>query len=253
MDSQITDKRLTILVVSENETQIEDMKIHLQNTLTYPCQIWHCASAARSIGFFEMEVPVIDVVLLDLDLTNSEGTGELFRQMRDIAGKIPIIVFNARNDHRLALKAIEAGAADNIASGSRDPYNFKDTIEFSIARNNIAKEIDKRNTRNLTRIEELDATNVKKMKERHVTALQEAKTESECALREALEHGKNDLREADRHANVMLKESIEHGEKALKDAIAESVTALEKHEDENAARHREKDLTIHWMSGGYSA
>lgn len=58
-----------------------------------------------------------DIVLLDLELSDSNGM-ETFRAMRQVTGNdIPIVVLTGNNDERIGLAAIQEGAQDYIIKG----------------------------------------------------------------------------------------------------------------------------------------
>ena len=59
MEKRIENKELTVLMVSDKELEIQDVKNHLEKTMGYPCHIWNCTSTSRSAGFFKKELPGI--------------------------------------------------------------------------------------------------------------------------------------------------------------------------------------------------
>ena len=63
--------------------------------------------------------------------------------MVDLAHGIPIVVFTDREDHDLALWAMEDGAADNITRGElgTNVSKFRDALEFSLARAEVMKDL----------------------------------------------------------------------------------------------------------------
>jgi FixJ family two-component response regulator len=232
MKNTLQNREVTVLLISDNESDIDEVKKHLEKTMGLLCHIWHCPSIIRSVGFFKKEIPEVDVILLDLGLVTSGRPRDIFRQMKDIVDDIPIIVFTGRADHELALLVVGDGAADNVTRGqfSTDPYKLRDAIEFSLARDKIVKKSASKSVSDLRYLGDQGAADIKSMKEDEEAALAGARKESSAILKEAIEHGKNDLKEA----------------------MAEAAATLKEAREANADRHREKDQIISWMGGGYS-
>jgi DNA-binding NtrC family response regulator len=163
------DNEVNVLLVSDNESDIQDVKNHLEKTMGISCSLHYCSSILRSAGFFAKEALAIDIVLLDLGLISKSTPQEVFQQMQTVAKGAPIIVFTERENHELALMAIDEGAADNVTRGqfSTDPFKLRDTIEFSIARDKISK-----------RTAEKSVTDYKDARQRAVETLLSVQAES---------------------------------------------------------------------------
>jgi FixJ family two-component response regulator len=258
-------REVTVLLVSDNESDIHEVKTHLEETMGISCRLWYCPSILRSTGFFKKEIPEIDIILLDLGLITTGKPREIFQQMQGIVHGVPIIVFTERADHELALMVIDEGAADNVTRGqfSTDPYKLRDAIEFALARDKISKKTEQKNAVDYRHLEEQSVTDLHDREEHEETALKGVKAEAALVLKEAVEHGNNNLREAVRHAAVILEESVKHGNDelneavrhaavTLKEAMVEAATALKEARQESADRRREKEQIIAWMGGGYS-
>jgi FixJ family two-component response regulator len=220
MENCIRNREITVLLVSDNTSDIQEVSKHLEKTMGLSCRIWHCPSITRSSGFFKKEIPGIDIVLLDLDLISSELPRDIFRHMQEIAGGIPIIVFTERSEHELALMVMEEGAADNVTRGqfSTDPYKLRDAIEFSLARNRIAKCSEQKNAKNIIYVGELGAVQLQTMKDQHHVMMQEAMSSASATLQEAIEHGNQELKEAGRASKIVLQDALESGKNDLRNA-----------------------------------
>src|SRR6185436_9304010 len=90
---------VTVLLISDNATDINEVKKHLKKTMGIDCKILHCADITKSAVFFEKDIPEVNIVLLDIGQDVSENPRESFHQMLDIVGGIPIIVLTEREDH----------------------------------------------------------------------------------------------------------------------------------------------------------
>jgi len=199
MTNNIENKKVTVLLVSDNESDVHEVKKHIEKTMGLSCRVWYCSSIIRSAGFFKKEVPEVDIILLDLNLISSGSPREIFRQMQHIVGGIPIIVFTERADHELALLVIEEGAADNVTRGqfSTDPYKLRDAIEFSLARDKISKDGKQENAEALSRLGKKDAVLLRKQKEQGIADLKKAGEESATALNKIQETSTALIKEKD--------------------------------------------------------
>ena len=187
MKNDISNRIVTVLLVSDNESDIHEVQKHIERTMGLACRVWYCANISRAAGFFKQETPEVDIVLLDLGLIGSGRPREIFQQMQHIVSDIPIIIFTEREDHELALLTIGEGAADNVTRGqfSTDPYKLRDAIEFSLARNKISKDERSQSVAALNRLGKRDAANFKILKEQGESNLAVARKIAATALQEA--------------------------------------------------------------------
>ncbi|MEO7297204.1 MAG: SpoIIE family protein phosphatase [Verrucomicrobiota bacterium] len=75
----------------------------------------------------------IDVVLLDLSLTDSQGL-ETFYAIQSQVPQIPIIVLSGLDDETVALKAVHAGAQDYLVKGRVDSQLITRSMIYAIER-----------------------------------------------------------------------------------------------------------------------
>jgi two-component system sensor histidine kinase UhpB len=76
------------------------------------------------------------LILSDLTLPDSDGITTI-NQLREHAASIPIAVLSFRNDEKLAIKAIKAGAQDYLVKGSLTEGVLARVIRYSIERKRI--------------------------------------------------------------------------------------------------------------------
>ena len=81
----------------------------------------------------------IDVILLDLNLPDSQGL-ETFIDMRNACSGIPIIVLTGRDDEQLALNAMQQGAQDYLVKGDINGRTLSRAIKYAIERAKIMAE-----------------------------------------------------------------------------------------------------------------
>ncbi|MGH7892057.1 MAG: response regulator, partial [Thermodesulfobacteriota bacterium] len=87
----------------------------------------------------------IELVLLDLQLPDSEGLGS-FAELHERYPVIPIIVLTGMSDESLALKAVQLGAQDYLIKGEVDVNQLKRSIKYALERQrdiNNRKSIEK--------------------------------------------------------------------------------------------------------------
>ncbi len=73
----------------------------------------------------------IDLVLLDLQLPDSEGLGS-FAELHERYPDIPIIVLTGTSDEDLAVKAVQLGAQDYLIKGEVDVRQLKRSIKYAL-------------------------------------------------------------------------------------------------------------------------
>ncbi len=133
---------VNILLISQRPADIREVKEYLwKSELTY--HVEHRADFFGSMDLLNDAEKDIHIILLDLGLFVSTHSREIFRRMVDLAHGIPIVVFTDREDHDLALWAMEDGAADNITRGElgTNVSKFRDALEFSLARAEVMKDL----------------------------------------------------------------------------------------------------------------
>ena len=84
-------------LIKEYLTDVKNLKLHLSTAIRLE----------EGIGILENEL--IDIILLDLKLPDSEGLGS-FDKIFSITPNIPIIVLTGLNDENTAIKAVQMGA-----------------------------------------------------------------------------------------------------------------------------------------------
>ncbi len=88
----------------------------------------------------------IDAVLLDLNLSDSQGLDTLDRLAR-VVGGIPIIVLTAHDDDRLAVLAVQRGAQDYLVKGEVDGASLMRAIRYARERASFRRQLEEREAR----------------------------------------------------------------------------------------------------------
>ena len=84
-----------------------------------------------------------DAVLLDLGLPDSGGLDTLARLQRS-AGELPIVVLTSRDDDRLAIAAVQAGAQDYLVKSSTDAQLLTRSLRYACERAALQRALTER-------------------------------------------------------------------------------------------------------------
>lgn len=124
---------LTILLVEDNQDYAWMLQFVLAEIETRTYHLIHVASLDAAIQCMRDDDQVIDVLLLDLSLPDSQGF-ETYRIMHSIANDKPIIVMTAQDDKLLALRAVREGAQDFLIKGETDITQLLRAIDYAVER-----------------------------------------------------------------------------------------------------------------------
>ncbi|MCK6417643.1 MAG: response regulator [Alphaproteobacteria bacterium] len=134
-----------ILLVSDNRADVGNIKLRLEESIDFPCYIWHCQTLAEALAYLDEKKLRADLVILDLGLISTANPKEIYKKMGDAAQSIPIIVLTGagKEEHDLATFVMEAGASDHMVRGQFT--RIADAIEFSLIRHKITAATSKQN------------------------------------------------------------------------------------------------------------
>ena len=97
-------------------------------------------SFKEGLKAIEEEIP--DVLLLDLGLPDEPGV-EKVKKLRDLFGKLPIIILTSSAEEEMATSALQHGAQDYLVKGKIDGRGLWRAIEFSVQRQSMREELQK--------------------------------------------------------------------------------------------------------------
>ncbi|MFI5322113.1 MAG: response regulator [Thermodesulfobacteriota bacterium] len=119
------------LLIEDNESYSKLVKKKLGSATNTLFKIECVNTLARGIEVLECNN--IDVVLLDLQLPDSEGL-ESFTELHKRFPGIPVIVLTGVNDEELAVKAVQLGAQDYLIKGEVDINQLTRSIRYALER-----------------------------------------------------------------------------------------------------------------------
>jgi PAS domain S-box-containing protein len=134
------DQEITLLLVEDNKGDANLFKEFIKSFKKFSIKHKHVETLRETLE--EVKNSQYDLILLDLNLPDSGGI-DTFLKLTAVCS-IPIIVLTGLNDQELGEAIINMGGQDYLTKGTFDELSFKKTIESSINRNNFIQEIEKR-------------------------------------------------------------------------------------------------------------
>ena len=140
------DKKHNLLIVDDNDSYLELLNsVFSKNDSNF--NIINATSLSDTL--VKISNDHIDIVLLDLGLTDSTGLDTLLT-VRNSAPDIPVIVITGQQDKSNALEAVQLGAQDYLIKGETVLSNIVRTVEYSLERHKVQQ-----NLKDLVFIDEL--------------------------------------------------------------------------------------------------
>ena len=131
----MTEQAFKVLLIENDAGDADLVREYLSEN------IWHsfCVEWAPRLkaGLEKLAQGKIDVVLLDLNLPDSEGL-DTFMKVREQAKNIPIVILTGSyKDNELALKAVKKGAQDYLKKGDIDAKSLGRSLRYAVERKRI--------------------------------------------------------------------------------------------------------------------
>jgi diguanylate cyclase (GGDEF)-like protein/PAS domain S-box-containing protein len=123
-----------ILMMEDNKGDVDLLMALLAQEAYFKADIDVCTSLVE--GVYKLCTLAYDVVLLDINLTDSRGE-ETFDRVHALSLQVPIIVFTGLNDHELGLKLVKKGAQDYLVKGQLEGAAIVRVIQYAIERKQL--------------------------------------------------------------------------------------------------------------------
>jgi len=136
----MNEKPINILLIEDNEDDI----VYIQEVLAdikIPAYRLSCRNDLGE-GIEWTRKHKLDVVLLDLSLPDSWGTGTVSRFRKEVSD-LPIIVLTSLDDEEIGIKTIQEGAQDYIVKRHISSYTIRQSIRYAIERQKLITNIKK--------------------------------------------------------------------------------------------------------------
>ncbi len=148
----------TILLIEDSLTAaglIMEMLLHTDADRwpTLAFAVDHRKSLAEGLAYLDQKKP--DIVLLDLNLPDSEGLCT-FARLHEYTPNIPIVILTGMEDETLGVKALQMGAQDYCTKDEISQNTLIRLVNYSIERHQLFNELEMRVER---RTRELRVTN----------------------------------------------------------------------------------------------
>ncbi len=166
-------EEFSVLLVEDNPGDAFLLQEAVDNGRSPLFRFKHTATLTEAIEVLDA-TPNFDVMLVDLSLPDSFGIDTL-QQIRAYAPTTPVVVLTGRDDDRLALDALQAGAEDYLTKGVVDGGTLTRVIRHAIERSQATRRIHELNTELRStlddRLGELSATQEQNIRHERLTAL----------------------------------------------------------------------------------
>lgn len=131
---------IQILLIEDNESDAILVQNDLQRAMGDQVSVVHAERLSSALQFLQEQS--FDLILSDLTLPDSDGI-ETIDRLRNHAASIPIAVLSFRDDEKLAIRSIKAGAQDYLVKGGLTEGILARVIRYSIERKRIEENIRK--------------------------------------------------------------------------------------------------------------
>jgi diguanylate cyclase (GGDEF)-like protein/PAS domain S-box-containing protein len=132
------DGELSVLLVEDNPADARLVEEHLRSAPDFPTRVRWVRRLEEGLAVLEAEPA--DVVLLDLNLPDSEGV-ETVRRLVEVGGDVPLLVLTGQEDPGTAVWALRAGADEYVYKGELTSHVLSRAIRFALERREMAEQI----------------------------------------------------------------------------------------------------------------
>ena len=141
LDRSITSAPLAILLVEDDAAYLRLAELMLADAARVAEADYRVVTAMRlSAGLARLGQGGIDLVLLDLSLSDSQGIATVLA-VRAEAPDVPIVVVTSTADERLAAQSLQSGAQDYLIKDEIDPRMLARSIRYAIDRHQLQREL----------------------------------------------------------------------------------------------------------------
>ena len=128
-------KPLSILLVENSIIDAHLVKLVLKKYMSCMCNFKHVRSIKDAEIFLKQQND-IDIILLELNLPDSNNSADSYTRINVIQPETPVIILTSKDNHDLALKVVDSGAEDYVHKPSITTYPARlcDAIDFAVCR-----------------------------------------------------------------------------------------------------------------------
>ncbi len=125
---------ISILLIGDNLDDIQIIEDLLDKSDNFKFTLVHKDSFSE--GFSELKNRSIDIILIDLNLQQTNGI-DIILKTRTVVKRIPIVVLSGLKDEIIARSIINIGVQDYLVKGTFDSDSLIRSINYAIERNKM--------------------------------------------------------------------------------------------------------------------
>jgi two-component system, cell cycle response regulator len=132
--TELAERRTRILLVEEGPQELATLRDTLEAMDDARYQVEWVGELSRALQ--RLSLGGIDVVLLDLNLPDSEGLAT-FERAKAFAPDVPILVLTSLDDEEAAMRTVQGGAQDYLVKGRVDEHVLVRSIRYAMERHRL--------------------------------------------------------------------------------------------------------------------
>lgn len=133
-------EKINILLVEDNPGDARLIDIFMKEAFGGDYTLSVCEDL--SSGLKKITEGAFDIIIADLSLPDSDGL-DTFKKIHEHAPEIPTIVLTGLEDESVGINAMKFGAQDFLIKGKLKSKGLKRSIDYSIERHKLLKELSK--------------------------------------------------------------------------------------------------------------
>jgi signal transduction histidine kinase len=153
--ADMKNETVSVLLVEDNSEHVEFMEQMLAASQGVAMFQLRVADSLKS-GLDNLRSGGVDVILLDLNLPDSDGL-ETFIRVVEAAPDLPIVVMSGINDVGLAIETVQLGAQDYLVKGHVDNHLLVRSMQYAIERKRVQLQLKKSHEELEIRVQERTA------------------------------------------------------------------------------------------------
>ncbi len=132
--TDLAQRPIRVLLVEEDGGALDPVRDILSRGEGERYQVEWCGELAQALQ--RVSLGGVDVVLLELNLPDSEGLAT-FERANAFAPDIPIVVLTSVDDEELALRTVQGGAQDYLVKGRVAPELLERSLRYAVERHRL--------------------------------------------------------------------------------------------------------------------
>lgn len=132
--TELAERPTRILLVEQEPEELAPLKDSLESSEDVRYQVEWVGELSRALQ--RLSLGGVDVVLLDLNLPDSEGIAT-FERAKAFAPDVPILVLTSVDDEEVAMRTVQGGAQDYLVKGRVNEHVLIRSVRYAIERHRL--------------------------------------------------------------------------------------------------------------------